>query len=187
MELHPKAPDRRVQRTRETLLEALGELLMECGYERITIQNIIDRAGVGRATFYAHFESKDDLLACSLSRLRDLLRVPRGTGARERFAFTRPFFEHLLSHRRIYLMTVCREDEITVERLVRQMLTDFVRAEVTTRHVPTPGEALAIQYVVGALWSTLVWWMDHGQALSPAEVNTRFQQLTFPGLDAMER
>ena len=187
MESQPKPTDRRVQRTRETLLVALTELLMESGYERITIQNIIDRAGVGRATFYAHFESKDDLLALSIGQLRAMLRRP-GTGpGRERFAFTRPFFEHLATHRRIYLMTVCHEDEITVERHVRQMLTEFVQAEITTRHVPTPGEALAIQYVVGALWSTIVWWMDHGQALSPAEVNQRFQQLTFPGLDALQR
>ena len=58
-----KAPDRRVQRTRMILLDALRTLLMERGYERLTIQAILDRAGVGRATFYTHFKSKDDLVA----------------------------------------------------------------------------------------------------------------------------
>jgi len=65
-----KKLDRRVQATREGLLDALFALMAERGYERLTIQNLLDRADVGRATFYAHFESKDELLACSVARLR---------------------------------------------------------------------------------------------------------------------
>ncbi len=57
-----KTPDRRVRRTRENLFSALSELMQEKRYNKITIQDIIDRADVGRSTFYAHFETKDDLL-----------------------------------------------------------------------------------------------------------------------------
>jgi len=66
--LEPK-PDRRVKRTRELLLDALVHLLMERGYEKLTVQNLLDRAGVGSATFYALFQSKDELLASSIARL----------------------------------------------------------------------------------------------------------------------
>jgi AcrR family transcriptional regulator len=59
----PPSRDRRVTRTRGLLLEALARLIAERGYERLTIQNILDQAGIGRATFYAHFDSKDALLA----------------------------------------------------------------------------------------------------------------------------
>ena len=53
-----KAPDRRVQRTRKLLQDALMALILEKGYEAVTIQDIIDRANVGRSTFYAHFLDK---------------------------------------------------------------------------------------------------------------------------------
>src|SRR5689334_23185891 len=64
--LPTKTLDRRAQRSRDLILEALFALMTERSYERLTIQNVIDRAGVGRATFYAHFESKDELLAASI-------------------------------------------------------------------------------------------------------------------------
>jgi AcrR family transcriptional regulator len=53
--------DRRVQRTRELLQKALIELISEHGYDAITIQDIVERANVGRTTFYLHYSSKDDL------------------------------------------------------------------------------------------------------------------------------
>jgi AcrR family transcriptional regulator len=55
-------PDRRVQRTRELLQRALIDLISQGAYDSITIQEIVDRANVGRTTFYLHYTSKDDLL-----------------------------------------------------------------------------------------------------------------------------
>jgi AcrR family transcriptional regulator len=54
--------DRRVQRTRELLKNALMQLIDEKGYDAITVQDVVERANVGRTTFYSHYESKDDLL-----------------------------------------------------------------------------------------------------------------------------
>jgi len=54
--------DRRVQRTRELLQKALIDLINERGYDPITIQDIVDRANIGRTTFYLHYSSKDELL-----------------------------------------------------------------------------------------------------------------------------
>jgi AcrR family transcriptional regulator len=52
------APDRRILRTRRSLLDALVGLILEKGYEAVTVQDVIDRADVGRSTFYAHFHDK---------------------------------------------------------------------------------------------------------------------------------
>ena len=52
--------DRRIQRTRQLLDDALIELILEKGYDNITVQNIVDQANVGRSTFYAHFLDKDE-------------------------------------------------------------------------------------------------------------------------------
>ena len=64
--------DRRVQKTRKLLQEALIELVAEKGYELVTIREILDRANVGRSTFYAHFQDKEQLLYSILARLDDL-------------------------------------------------------------------------------------------------------------------
>ena len=54
--------DRRQRKSREAILKAFSELLSQKGLNQITVAEIIERADVGRATFYAHFETKDFLL-----------------------------------------------------------------------------------------------------------------------------
>jgi AcrR family transcriptional regulator len=57
--------DRRVRKTQVALIGAFVELVLEKRYDAITIQDLLDRADVGRSTFYAHYRGKDDLLAKS--------------------------------------------------------------------------------------------------------------------------
>ena len=65
-------PDRRVQKTRKLLQDSLIALVSEKGYESVTIREILDKANVGRSTFYAHFQDKDQLLRSILDRLDEL-------------------------------------------------------------------------------------------------------------------
>lgn len=185
--------DRRIQRTRELLLDALVQLLMERGYEKLTIQNLLDRAKVGRSTFYAHFQSKDELLACSIERLRGHLvsawrdEAQTNAAKTQRLAFALPFFRHLDSHRRIYHTTIGREHERSIELHMRRMLRELVGEDMRQQRVRASVEVmdLAVGYVVGTLWSLVVWWMDGSKSLTAEAVNQIFQRLTFPGLDAI--
>ncbi len=178
--------DKRVRQTRAALLSALPALMMERGYERITIQNVLERANVGRATFYAHFDSKDDLLASSVDNLRSWLVQAWQKTPQQRLGFTLPLFEHLYSHGAMYEKSIARTSEVSVERHIRQMLSDLVREDLADRRGQM-GDARAVElaehYVVGALWSITVWWMAGGMRLEPAAINALFQRLTFPGLD----
>jgi AcrR family transcriptional regulator len=72
--LPPK--DRRILKTKKYLAEALKELIIEKGYDAVTIQDIIDRANVGRSTFYTHYESKDQLLVGNINFQEQLIHTP---------------------------------------------------------------------------------------------------------------
>jgi AcrR family transcriptional regulator len=70
-----KAEDARVTRTRRALGSALVELMLERDFGDITVQQVLDRASVGRATFYAHFRNKSDLLLSDAERYFELLEA----------------------------------------------------------------------------------------------------------------
>ena len=178
--------DRRAARSRDLLLNALPGLMAERGFERLTTQNIIDRAGVGRATFYAHFDNKEELLAASVDRLRAWLQAMRRPGAGQPLAFMPPFFDHLDSHRTIYRTTFERESEVTVERLIRAMLRDLVRTELVAQRGGRRDDAaieLATQFIVSTFWSVTVWWLGGGLPRTPVQINAIFLALAQPGLE----
>ena len=85
-----KGGDRRVQRTHHLLNHALLSLIQEKGFEALTVQDIIDRANVGRSTFYAHFADKEDLFLQGFESLSAELKERQrqalgdGTGDEER-------------------------------------------------------------------------------------------------------
>lgn len=180
------AVDRRAARSRDLLLNALFTLMAERGFERLTTQNLIDRAGVGRATFYAHFQNKDELLVASVGRLRAWLVAMGERDPCARFGFALPFFDHISSHVAIYRTTFERESEVSVERHIRAMLRELVRADLVAHRSPRQADAaieLATQFVVSTLWAVIVWWMDGGARQPPAEVHAVFRRLASPGLE----
>jgi AcrR family transcriptional regulator len=89
--------DRRVERTQRLLREALFSLIQEKGFEALSVQEIIDRANVGRATFYAHFDNKEDLLVSGFDTLRASLKerqrqaLSRGRNIDERVFARSPY------------------------------------------------------------------------------------------------
>jgi AcrR family transcriptional regulator len=187
--------DRRVQRTRQLLQDALVSLMIEKGYEETTVQDIIDRANVGRATFYAHFADKDTLLVSRLEDLRELLvrrqrEVVEASGdAKTRgFGFSLALLEHAHSHLALYQAIVGRKSGSVVLQRIQAMVADLVRGELAARERGGSGAAaarqrdLAVQYVTGAFMAVLTWWLDHGARLEAEEVDAQFRHLVMHGL-----
>src|SRR5215213_3349989 len=97
--------DRRSERTRQLLNVALVELMSEQRFDEITVQDIIERADVGRSTFYAHYLDKDDLLVSDFLRVLDSLadhvRLQGAGGSLTPPPLTQ-FFEHVQEHHHLY-------------------------------------------------------------------------------------
>jgi AcrR family transcriptional regulator len=100
--------DRRVRRTRESLHKALISLTLEKSYDSITVQEVLDRADVGRSTFYTHFQSMDELLISGTHELRmtlnSALENQRKSAKRHEsvIAFSRAMFDHADGYRNVY-------------------------------------------------------------------------------------
>jgi AcrR family transcriptional regulator len=190
-----KRRDRRIERTQQLIRGALRSLIQEKGFDALTVQDIIDRANVGRATFYAHFDNKDDLLASGFDDLRASLKArqrdafARGRSVEDRvLAFSQEVFAHTNEYRDVFRAMVGKRSGATVQRLLHKLLVDLVREDVKetvvradNRGVPT--EAL-VQFIAGALFGLLMWWLDGKMRLSVVEVNALFRKLAIPSLKA---
>ena len=187
-----KALDKRVRRTQQALRQALLELMIEQGYERTSVQHILDRASVGRATFYLHYRSKEDLLRKALDTLREHLveqcesqTAGKGKSA-DPLGFSLAFFRHVDSHRRLYRSIVGRESGAIVDRQMRRLLTGLVLAGSPPAAKGVWAD-MAAQYVVGALMSVITWWLDRNVKLSPEEIDGVFRKMTAAALAGAPR
>jgi hypothetical protein len=90
--------DRRIQKTKKLLADSLGQLMREKEYDAITIQDIVDKANVGRSTFYAHYESKENLLLHNINFQRELIHFT-GNDSLHPMGINLPYlFNHLAEY-----------------------------------------------------------------------------------------
>ncbi|HZG86533.1 TetR/AcrR family transcriptional regulator [Paenibacillus sp.] len=192
-----KKEDRRVQRTRLALQEAFIDLMIEKGYEAVTVQDIIDRANIGRSTFYAHYEGKEQLLLANMERLHAFLQeqiAQRRTSSPEeggvRFGFSFAMLQHVQGHKSLYRAIVGKPDGAVVIHRMREMLLRMVEEEIGKRadQLGTAGlpSELAAEFVLTTFFTVLSWWMERGTPCSAEACDRLFHRLAFGGLLARE-
>lgn len=180
--------DRRVRKTQAALSRALIELMVEKGYEAVTVQDIIDRADVGRSTFYAHFSDKQDLLRSGIdemgARLRQACASPASSDAL--FGFSLEMFRHSDGHRPLIRALVGRKSGTLVLGWFSDIFADLVRQELarlpaSRQGMSVPHEVI-VQFVVGAYVAVLTWWLESDVDRTPEEMDRFFRELATPGV-----
>lgn len=189
-----RGADRRVQRTRALLLSALLDLLVERGYEELSVQDIVDRANVGRSTFYTHFLDKRELLLSGVEQLQTLVAGQHagGDGAapqREQLLrFSRPLLLHIEGNMRFCRALLGPRGGAVVEPHFQRMLGDLVRAElrvcVPAGATPVVPLDAVVPYIVSAFIGLLRWWMEQPNRSSAEELDRQFRALALPALAA---
>ncbi len=179
--------DRRQRKTRDAIFNAFADLLGQQAYHRITVQQIIDAADVGRATFYAHFETKDDLLRELCEELFNHIIDTAMGHAPAHGHYTcggpgDPVFLHLIRHltendRNILSLLSSRSNEIflqyfktNLQRLVRTRFAD----QLATAHPGLPLDFL-VNHVSASFAETVSWWLRHGMKESPEQLSAYFE------------
>ncbi len=179
--------DRRSQRTRDLLRSALIELMLEKRYSEITVQDLIDRANVGRSTFYSHFLDKDDLLIGGFNTMIDALSPfnklqPAAGEPLEQLDLT-PLFSHMQEHAQLYrallhgggLDLIFSSGQSQLQRQIEAYLAALA---------PQPALALALiaSMMTGAIFNLVTWWLNSANSYTPAQINTIYKQLVLPGV-----
>jgi len=189
------AEDRRIQKTHHLLRGALVSLISEKPYDSIIVKEILDRANVGRSTFYTHFRDKDDLL---VSGIHEMLRPVHSTAqpvtgkGRDRILwFSLPIFEYHYQHRHAGGDRIGPRGRAILHDHLRRVLADVIAGAVKkgirdgrkpSRSIPAD---LLSEYVASAFVLVLNWWLDRGMPQSAAEINDVFYKLIAPTLAAV--
>ena len=181
-----KAMDRRQKKTREAILRAFAELLSKKHYSGITVGEIIERADVGRATFYAHFETKDFLLRELCSELFcHIFDIAEGVGEGHRHIFDcdapSSVILHLLEHlqrndNHILDLLACENNELFL-RYFKENLKRLIQKNPQLFGKQKP-EELPLDFWLNHVSSTFVetvrWWTDNGAKESPELLSEYF-------------
>jgi len=189
----PPKTDRRVRRTRDVLGDALVELMHVKPFHAITVQNVLDRAAVGRSTFYTHYRDKNDLF---LSDVDDFFEGMAGLLARRgevsnRVAPVCELFAHVAEQREFHAALVAAGKIHDVLETGQGHLARAIDQRLAARQ---PGHAMPFTHrravahaLAGALLSLLSWWIGSGMTASPEEMDDVYHRLVWLGVSGGAR
>jgi AcrR family transcriptional regulator len=179
--------DPRVRRTRGSLGDALVALMQEQPWGSITVQDVLDRAGVGRSTFYVHYKDKDDLFLSDAEEfLEGMSSCLSRSGPSERVAPVKELFAHVAEGRKLYdaLIESGRIHDFfelaqgCFARGIERRLSELARSQ----KLPPGARPLLSEALAGALLSLLKSWLSHGARQPPQEMDALFHQLVWSGV-----
>ena len=175
--LYDKSMDRRQRKTREAIFNAFRELLEKNRYENITVQDIIDKADVGRSTFYSHFETKDTLLKAICSDIFD--HIFRGEicdypgenhSLEEKLAH---ILWHLKTNKKdIIGLLSCESGELFMG-YIKEYLSELFKIHLKDFNKDVPEDYL-LNHLVCSFCATLKWCAGKRMNINPEEIARDF-------------
>ncbi|MBP8019299.1 MAG: TetR/AcrR family transcriptional regulator [Hylemonella sp.] len=153
-------PDRRIQKTKTALRDAILTLMASKGWDDLGVQEICDQANVGRSTFYLHYQGKDDLLSEGMNDLRDRLILQAADLDRPGFRFLPGLLDHMAEQREVFRSVVGRRSGQSVARRFKEMVSQLVEAELTRLQISSTVRPWVPRYMAGGVMEAMSWWVD---------------------------
>ena len=182
--------DRRVRRTRESLGGALVELAIEQPFDEITIQQILDRAGVSRSTFYEHFRDKNDLFLTDVERLLDhmVTLLKASPDHRRRLVPLRELLDHISDVKGFYRAIESSSSIADVLDLVEayfiRLIDDHIRSRPGSRSLSPDMRRVIATSQARAAMSILEEWTGENTTQEPAGLDLLFHRMAWSAIDA---
>lgn len=170
--------DRRMQKTRAAIYDALTKLLRRNRFEEITVQQIIDEANIGRSTFYSHFETKDQLLEEMCNEMfahvfSDSLLPERSHDYSGKHEDIRSLLEHILYHIKDHKDNIGSIMQGESEKVFTRYFSDYLEkvfgGVIAHMQLNVPDD-FKRQFVIGSFIATVKWWISQGLKQSPEEI-----------------
>lgn len=178
--------DRRIVRTRNKLGNALMALLEERSFDDITVQDVLDRAGVGRSTFYVHYRDKQDLFLSDVEDFFELCSglLKRHNASPDRLLPVQEVFAHIREMRDFYAAVVRSGKVNEIQVLGRGFFARSIDERLQSAGMKMdPLERSAKSHALaGSFFSLLDWWIDKGMKADPKEIDTLFHRMAWTGL-----
>jgi AcrR family transcriptional regulator len=177
--------DRRSQRTRQSLSQALVQLIREKDYGAITVSDIIGRANVGRSTFYAHYRDKDDLFVGELDRVIEALSQPIPTAEELPFFPSLGLFRHVGEQYDLYKALLWTPGiDLLIKHLQKSLSQRIEQGlEKSGQEFDMPLPVLA-NFIAGTFLTLLEWWLESKMGGSPEQMETMFRKLILRGVES---
>lgn len=146
--------DRRVRRTQRQLREALVSLILERGWDAVTVRDVTERADVGRSTFYVHYADKEALLVSGFDELHAEMAALGGDG-KTPFAFAEPLMIHAVQNERVFKAVLGRQSGQQVQWRFREVVVAALTRELTVLKAPAAGRATTAHFLAGGFLELL--------------------------------
>jgi AcrR family transcriptional regulator len=181
-----KRPDARTLRSYRALSDAMVDLMRTREFNAITVQDLLDRAGVGRATFYSHFRNKHDFLLSDLERMLKMLEThfDATAGASRRVAPVAEMFAHL-DDSRDFAQALERSGKMEeIYDIASGHFARIIERRLRTlKAEPKELPLAAASRVFAAMATELAkWWLGRETSLSARDMDDRFHELVWHGL-----
>src|SRR5713101_6928294 len=188
-----RKPDQRIRRTCERLGSALVALIQEKPIDDVTVQEVLDRASVGRSTFYLHYRDKDDLLLSQLEKFLEMMSTALSIRQEEshRVVPVAELFAHIGDQKKLY-RTLADSGRLNdffdlaqgyFARGIEQRLTESKRlSNLRLSNLPQRELSARASALAGSVLSLLRWWLDRGAKESPDAMDELFHRMVWNGL-----
>src|SRR5579864_3242444 len=169
-----RKPDERIRRTHQRLGEALVQLIAEKPIDDITVQHVLDRASVGRSTFYLHFRDKNDLLLSQLEMFLETMStfLTRRKENSHRVVPVTERLEHIGGPRNKMYRALADSGRLhdffdLAQGYFARGIEQRLRESRRRSNLPQPELAARASALAGGVLSLLRWWLDRGAKESP--------------------
>jgi len=161
-------------------------LMHEKNFDDITVQNVLDRAGVGRSTFYVHYRDKEDLFLSDVEDFLDQVSsvLKRHNVNPKRLLPVQEFFAHIRDMREFHAALVKAGKANDVWALARGFFARSIEERLQAAGVklePVQRSAQA-HALAGGFFSLLDWWIDKRMKADPKEMDELFHRMAWRGL-----
>lgn len=195
--------DRRQIKTRKAIFDAFIKLLSQKKYSKISIQEIIDEANIGRSTFYSHFQTKENLLDAMCDEVFDHIfeaaNNPNHThGHQQHAGLPNSAICHTLHHikendHNIQTLLSCEDKDFFLryfkENLNKLMFLSFIqdRPKFNSPKIaiqdsfPQPSQDFILNHISGSFVEMIQWWIANGLKESPEELDAWFSKVIITG------